>query len=306
MWGTTKWKFMCLEIALQQPLLFIAWRWERTWHWRQAVCCQTFLCWWWIKDLKDLDLRFDDLPLQRSVGVLWNLETDSVPFQKSNKERPYTRRGVLATVNSLYDHLGFVTPVTMQEKALLCERSAEQNDWDEPLPSVKQEEWNRWKESLKDLQHLLIARCYTPFSQSITQRRELCIFSDASTMATGPVAYLKTIDIESQWYIGFIMGKSKLAPWPAHTVPRLELCTAVLAVEQYELARDEMDINVDAVATNSKTVLGYKHNRSRRFYTCCQPSDSHLKIYTSRAVALHLYSEQPGRSCNQNCPCFTS
>lgn len=79
------------------------------------------------KDLKDLDLRLNDLPLQRSLGVLWNLETDSFIFQVSQEERPYTRRGVLATVNSLYGPLGFVAPITMQGKALLCELSAEQN-----------------------------------------------------------------------------------------------------------------------------------------------------------------------------------
>lgn len=124
--------------------------------------------------------------------------------------------------------------------------------------------------------------------------------SDASTMAIGAVAYLRIIDNEGQCYVGFIMGKSKLAPRPAHTVPRLELCVAVLAVELYELVGDEIDIDVDAVNffTDNRIVLGYIHNSTRRFYTCCQPSDSHLKIYTSRAVALHLYRKQPCRSCH--------
>ncbi|XP_073713971.1 uncharacterized protein [Misgurnus anguillicaudatus] len=222
-----------------------------------------------VKDLKDLDLRLDDLPLQRSLGVLWNLETDSFTFKVSQEERPYTKRGVLATINSLYDPLGFVAPITMQGKALLRELSAEQNDWDEPLPPEKKDEWSRWKESLNDLQRLQIPRCYVPFPQSSAQRKELCIFSDASIIAIGAVAYLKCIDSEGQQYVGFIMGKSKLAPRPAHTVPRLELCAAVLAVELYELVRDEIDIDMDAVKfyTDSKIVLGYIHNSTRRFYT---------------------------------------
>lgn len=178
------------------------------------------------KDLKDLDLRLDDVPLQRSLGVLWRLETDSFTFKVSKEEKPYTLRGVLATVTSLYDPLGFVAPITMQGKALLREFSAKQNGWDEPLPSEREEEWNRWKESLKDLQQLQIARCYVPVSQTSIQRRELCIFSDASTMAVGAVAYLRAINNEGQCYVGFVMGKSKLAPRPAHTVPRLELCAA--------------------------------------------------------------------------------
>ncbi len=70
-------------------------------------------------DLKDLDLSVDPLPLQRSLGVSWSLETDCFMFQVSPDVKPFTRRGILSTVNSLYDPLGFVAPVTMQGKALV-------------------------------------------------------------------------------------------------------------------------------------------------------------------------------------------
>lgn len=87
-------------------------------------------------------------------------------------------------------------------------------------------------------------------------------------MAIAAVAYLRVMDFEGQSYAGFIMGKSKLAPRPAHTVPRLELCAAVLAVEMADLIVAELDIEIHAVKfyTDSKIVLGYIHNASRRFY----------------------------------------
>ncbi len=64
------------------------------------------------------------------------------------------------------------------------------------------------------------------------------------------------------------MAKSKFAPNPAHTVPRLELCAAVLAVELAELITKELDLELTAVKfyTDSKIVLGYIQNTSRRFY----------------------------------------
>ncbi|KAK7879264.1 hypothetical protein WMY93_033946, partial [Mugilogobius chulae] len=105
-------------------------------------------------------------------------------------------QGVLATVNSLYDPLGFVSPITMQGKALLRELTTEQNDWDEPLPAEREEEWNRWRNSLKDLEQLQMPRCYLPFSQSTAVSKELCIFSDSSTLAIGAVAYLRALDSE--------------------------------------------------------------------------------------------------------------
>lgn len=219
------------------------------------------------KELKDLELGVDPLPLQRSLGLSWNLEMDSFTFLVSQEKKPYTRRGILSTVNSLYDPLGFVAPVVMQGKALVRELSTEQG-WDTPLVPEKETQWNMWRDSLKALEDLLIKRCYVPVLLTSTQRRELCIFSDASTVAIGAVAYLRAIDPDDKPHVGFVMGKSRLAPRPAHTIPRLELCAAVLAVQVYELIRDEMDIDVDAVRffTDSRIVLGYIHNSSRRFY----------------------------------------
>lgn len=69
------------------------------------------------KDLKDLELGVDPLPLQRSLGLSWNLETDCFTYLVSQEEKPFTRRGVLSSVNSLYNPLGFVAPITMQRKA---------------------------------------------------------------------------------------------------------------------------------------------------------------------------------------------
>lgn len=82
------------------------------------------------------------------------------------------------------------------------------------------------------------------------------------------MAYLKTTDEDGQISIGFILGKARLAPQAEPTIPRLELCAAVLAVEMAELIVREMDFQLDAVTfyCDSKVVLGYIHNESKRFY----------------------------------------
>lgn len=53
-----------------------------------------------------------------------------------------------------------------------------------------------------------------------------------------------------------------------HTVPRLELGAAVLAVEIAELVSRELDVKIDDMKfyTDSKVVLGYIHNVTCRFY----------------------------------------
>ena len=219
-------------------------------------------------DLKDLDLGVDSLPIQRSLGICWDLKTDTFLFKVAEERKPFTRRGVLSTVNSLYDPLGFVAPVTIQGKALLRELSMETSDWDAPLPSDKEELWEKWRESLKELQHLKIPRPYTSVSPTDAQRKELCVFADASDKAIAAVAYLKISDAEGNCHTGFVLGKARLAPRPEQTIPRLELCAAVMAVDMAELITSEIDIRCDAVTfyTDSKVVLGYIYNEKRRFY----------------------------------------
>ncbi len=75
----------------------------------------------------------------------------------------------------------------------------------------------------------------------------------------------------SSWWTGTVPhrirhGKAKLVLKPAHSIPRMELCAAVLAVQMAELICQEMDLEFQAVYyTDSKTVLGYILNTSGKF-----------------------------------------
>ena len=221
------------------------------------------------KRLQNLDFDDNSTLIQRSLGLSWELKHDIFTFRATATEKPFTRRGALATVNSLFDPLGLVAPVVIQGKFLLRELTCnEALNWDTPLPEEKEAEWKMWKDSLKDLEEIKIPRPYTPTTLSTAQRKELHVFSDASVKAIAAVAYLKVIDSDGKCNVGFVLGKAKLAPPSAHTIPRLELGAAVLAVEMAELVERELDVDLDAMQfyTDSKVVLGYIYNQTRRFY----------------------------------------
>lgn len=94
------------------------------------------------RNIRDLDLRQDVLPTQRSLGVQWDLQRDTFTFSVSLLEKPFTRRGVLSVVNSAYDPLWLAAPVILVGKLLLQQLvilgKERQNDnplgWDDPLP----------------------------------------------------------------------------------------------------------------------------------------------------------------------------
>lgn len=219
--------------------------------------------------LKDLDLSGEETQSQRSLGLIWETMTDTFTFSVATTNKPFTRRGVLSSVNSVFDPLGLLAPVTIQGRALLRELTSENSDWDTPLPEDKQSKWEAWRDSLQDLRELHVPRTYTSTSLSQARRKELYVFSDASTKAIGAVAYMRALYPNDKVEVGFVMGKAKLTPQSEPTIPRLELCAAVLAVEIADLVRNELDIEFDAVRfhTDSRVVLGYICNESKRFYT---------------------------------------
>ena len=110
-------------------------------------------------------------------------------FQVDTKEdKSFTRRGVLSVVNSLYDPLGFVAPVTIQGKLFLRKISPTTADWDEPVSPEHQDEWIAWKESLKHLRDVKVPRTYSTASLSKVSDKEVHVFSDASEKAIAAVA----------------------------------------------------------------------------------------------------------------------
>ena len=231
------------------------------------------------KDVEGLDLFADELPTQGSLGLSWNMRTDVFTFQIAGDQKPFTRRGVLSMVNSLYDPLGFLAPVSVRGRLILRDLTMQAEDWDTPLPKDMEMEWSRWRESLQDLKEIQIPRPYASFSTAGAKSKELCVFADASVKAIAAVAYIKVTSHVGQTEVGFVLGKTKLAPQPGLTIPRLELCAAVLAVEIAELIVAEMNVAFDNITyyTDSKVVLGYIHNQSRRFYVFVHNRTQHIR-----------------------------
>ncbi|XP_061170421.1 uncharacterized protein LOC133179742 [Saccostrea echinata] len=189
------------------------------------------------KGLEDVDIGAEELPVQRSLGICWNLNSDSFLFLVSADEKPFTRRGVLSTINSIFDPLGFLTPVVIEGKMLLRTLVQESIDWDEPLPDHHKDRWQKWKNSLAALEQVRIPRTYTSTSIRDCPEKSIHVYSDASEKAIAAVAYIKTGSTDGREEIGFLLGKAKLAPSHGHTIPRY------------------------------KVTLGYIHNQVRRFYT---------------------------------------
>ena len=101
------------------------------------------------------------------------------------KDRQLTRRGILSSVSSLYDPLGFIAPVVLAGKQILQQMCVDGADWDDPLPDPLHKKWQCWFWHLKCLESLKVSRCIKPDGFGESVETELYHFSDASSLGYG-------------------------------------------------------------------------------------------------------------------------
>lgn len=127
-------------------------------------------------------------------------------------------------VSSSSDPLGFLAPLTFTAKLLIQQLWTLGLGWDEPPPTEICHQWTRYQQELKELASLRISRA---LSYTSVLRTELHGFCDASERGYGVVVYLRVVTSDKT-FVRMLIGKSKVAPLKSLSLPRLELCAALL------------------------------------------------------------------------------
>ncbi|KAK3726167.1 hypothetical protein QZH41_019199, partial [Actinostola sp. cb2023] len=142
------------------------------------------------------DLDLDHLPIERALGLQWDVERDVFKFKTTITSKPATRRGILSMTSSNYDPLGFISPYVIPAKFILQDLCRQGFGWDDPVPEREQERWNQWLEELPKLKELEVNRCLKLKSFGEVVSAELHNFSDASQLGYGAVSYLRLVNGE--------------------------------------------------------------------------------------------------------------
>ena len=221
------------------------------------------------KDVKDLDLDKDQLPIQRALGVHWKVEEDILGLKTQPKTQPFTRRGLLSVISSIYDPIGLVCPFVLRAKIILQSVCRSSLAWDEELDDVQKTEWCLWLEELPRLEDFSCIRSLVPEEFGDVVHASLHHFGDASEAAYGTASYLRLVNGDGRIHCSFLLGKSRLAPLKSVTIPRLELMAAVLAVKVDGNLRSQLSIQLEPPPfwTDSMIVFHYIKAQSKRFHT---------------------------------------
>lgn len=182
------------------------------------------------------------IPLERALGLYWDVKSDTFQFYIRVKPRPPTRRGILTVVSSIYDPLGFLSPIVLPVKRLLQSLCKDPKlDWDDMVSEEQQDWWKEWLTQLPMLDGLSVKRCIMESGQSSDV--EAHVFCDASTQGTAASVFLRMPRVEGGYHTSFLLGKARVPPsTTVVTIPRLELTAAVLAVKLASTAQTEMNV----------------------------------------------------------------
>ncbi|XP_061191733.1 uncharacterized protein LOC133199970 [Saccostrea echinata] len=143
------------------------------------------------KSLSQVNIGSDALPAQQSLGLSWDLNSDTFTFNSQLEDKPFTQRGLLSTLNSLFDPMGFIAPLVITGRILARNICSTNAAWDDDLPDTYRQEWENWKQSLHGLSHFSIPRMFMLDSLSKADKPEIHIYSDASEKAIAAVAFVK-------------------------------------------------------------------------------------------------------------------
>ncbi|XP_064641264.1 uncharacterized protein LOC135496077 [Lineus longissimus] len=223
--------------------------------------------------IQSFDSHSESLPVERILGIRWCVESDTLQFAITLKEKPLARHGILSTVSSVFDPLGLVAPVILEGKRIVQELCRDNKGWDDPIPDSIKTRWKAWRSQLTNLTQFKIPRCYRPPDKTQHQKPrllELHHFSDASLLGGyGQCSYVRRVEENGRTSTALVMAKFRVRPSKPTTVPRLELTAAVSSVKISNFLRADLDYTQDVIEhfwTDSKVVLGYISNEAKRFH----------------------------------------
>lgn len=232
-----------------------------------------------LNGLKDTSDEFSILNLGendviKTLGIQWLSQPDLLSFKVTSisKQYPVTKRNLLSTIARIYDPLGLVSPSIILVKILIQRLWSLKLGWDDVVPPDLGVKWNLFQCQLNTLNNIKIPRyikCDNPTNIEIHG------FSDASMEAYSAVVYVRSLDVLGNVCVRLLCSKTKVAPVKVLTIPRLELCGALILARLVKRISDSL-INSFKIFywCDSQIVLSWLNSEAGR-----------LQVFVSNRVA---------------------
>ncbi|GBN80229.1 hypothetical protein AVEN_195410-1 [Araneus ventricosus] len=223
----------------------------------------------------------------KALGILCDHLTDCFSFEVLPSPQN-TKRAVLSNIARIFDPLGLLGPVITIAKIFLQTLWKLKIDWNDSLPEREAEEWERFLNSLHSINQLCIPRhvlCEFP------EKLEVHGFADASERAYGAVVYLKSSAGERNC-VRLLCSKSRVAPLKSISVPKLELCAALLSVQLVKRVLCAIKLEIDYIYlwSDSTIVLAWIQHEPWELKTFVENRIAAIQELTKKEQWFHVSS----------------
>lgn len=171
-----------------------------------------------------VNLALDKDVSVKILGLRWCPSLDKFSYNIQSINKNCTKRIILSEIARIFDPLGWLSPLSMSIKILIQYLWALSLDWDSQPPKEVIVRWETIQNQLPSLTSLTIDR-FIPKFEAI----DLIGFCDASSSGYAAVIYTRSeLDVESTGHVALLCAKTRVAPIKRISIPRLELCAALL------------------------------------------------------------------------------
>lgn len=172
---------------------------------------------------------------------------------------------MLSVIARLFDPLGWLSPVVINAKILLQMLWLDNIGWDDPIGPLTLIKWKTFISNYNEIDNIKISR-WLQYSPNC--RVEIHGFSDSSELAYAAALYIR-VELEGKAYTKLLVAKSKVAPLKKTSVPRLELCAAVLLADLADSVLTQLKISHEGLFpwTDSTIVLSWLKKPAHKWAT---------------------------------------
>ncbi|XP_072376467.1 uncharacterized protein [Diabrotica undecimpunctata] len=193
-------------------------------------------------DISNNVINIGDSDSFKTLGIQWMSQQDILCFKISlteNSNHLFTKRQILSIISKIYDPLGLLSPVILIAKLIIQTLFRLQKPWDEIIPPELNNSWTKLYNQLPYLNKLHVPRPVLGSGHKITS---IHCFCDASMHAYASCIYVCSIDPESKYHSHILCSKTKVAPIKSITIPKLELCAALLGSQLIDKVTKSLSI----------------------------------------------------------------
>ncbi|HGJ5890207.1 MAG TPA: DUF1759 domain-containing protein [Arsenophonus apicola] len=214
---------------------------------------------------------FQEPEIHGALGLIWTPSSDTLSIRPPSlqpfpDDHCWTKRRVLSELARLFDPMGWAAPVLIRGKILMQDLWLAGVGWDDQLPSSLSLSWTSFRASLTSLGHVRLPRWtfYHP-AETLVEYHGFC---DASERAYCAAVYLRVHNTnQGTTCSNLLVARTKVAPVKVVSVPRLELCGALLLARLLKQTVLELSLSGAplVVWSDSSVVIAWTRSHATRW-----------------------------------------